>query len=72
MAIPPFVIRTGVIRRVIRLKAEVNAKYFERRCETMKFIECMIEKVIDLAGSDALATVLIKISSLYKYASLFV
>ena len=65
-------IRTGLIRRVIRLKAGVNAKYIERRCETMKFIECMIEKVIDLAGSDALATVLIKISSLYKYVGLFV
>ena len=38
----------------------------------MKFIECMIEKAIDLAGSEAFATVLIKISALYKYANLFV
>jgi len=32
----------------------------------------MIEIAIDLAGSDAFTTVLIKISSLYKYANLFV
>ena len=38
----------------------------------MNIIECMIEKAIDLAGSEAFATILIKISSLYKYASLFV
>jgi len=38
----------------------------------MKIIECMIEKAIDLAGSGAFAAVLIKISSLYKYVSLFV
>ena len=38
----------------------------------MNIIECIIEKAIDLAGSDAFATVLIKISSLYKYIGLFV
>lgn len=38
----------------------------------MNIIECMIEKAIDLAGSEAFATVLIKISSLYKYIGLFV
>lgn len=38
----------------------------------MNFIECMIEKALDMAGSDAFAAVLIKISSLYKYVSLFV
>lgn len=38
----------------------------------MNIIECMIEKAIDLSGSDAFATVLIKISSLYKYVGLFV
>lgn len=32
----------------------------------MNIIECMIEKATDLAGSEAFATVLIKISSLYK------
>lgn len=35
--------------------------------------ECTIVKVVlDLVGSDAFATVLIKLSSLYKYASIFV
>lgn len=35
--------------------------------------ECTIVKaVLDLVGSDAFATVMIRISSLYKYASLFV
>lgn len=38
----------------------------------MNIIECSIEKVIDLAGSDAFAAVMIKISSLYKYVGLFV
>lgn len=38
----------------------------------MNIIECVIERAIDLAGSDAFATVMIKVSSLYKYASLFV
>ena len=37
----------------------------------MNIIECMIEKAIDLAGSEAFA-VLIKLSSLYKYVGLFV
>ena len=47
-------------------------KNFERRCEAMNIIECVIEKAIDLAGSEAFAAVLIKISSLYKYVGLFV
>ena len=38
----------------------------------MNIIECMVEKAIDLAGSDAFAAVLIKISSLYKYVGRFV
>lgn len=38
----------------------------------MNLIECIIEKAIDLAGSDAFATALIKLSSLYKYVGLFV
>jgi len=38
----------------------------------MNIIECMIEKAIDLAGSEAFVTVLIKVSSLYKYAGFFV
>lgn len=37
----------------------------------MTFIECMIEKAIDLAGSEGFITVLIKISSLYKYSYIF-
>lgn len=38
----------------------------------MKIIECVIEKAVDLAGSDAFAAVLIKVSSLYKYVGFFV
>ena len=38
----------------------------------MNIIECVIEKAIYLAGSEAFAAVLIKISSLYKYVGLFV
>lgn len=38
----------------------------------MKIFECMIERAIDLAGSDAFAAVLIKVSSLYKYVGFFV
>lgn len=38
----------------------------------MTFIECMIEKAIDLAGSEAFVTVLIRISALYKYSYMFV
>ena len=38
----------------------------------MNIIECMIEKAIDLAGSEAFVTVLIRVSSLYKYIGLFV
>ncbi len=38
----------------------------------MNIIECVVEKAIDLAGSDAFSAVLIKISSLYKYVGLFV
>lgn len=38
----------------------------------MNIIECMIGKAVDLAGSGAFASVLIKISSLYKYVALFV
>lgn len=38
----------------------------------MTFIECVIEKAIDLAGSEAFVTVLIRISFLYKYSSIFV
>jgi hypothetical protein len=45
---------------------------FERRCEAINIIECMIEKATGLAGSDAFAAVLIKISTLYKYVGLFV
>jgi len=38
-----------------------------------KIIECTIVKaVLDLVGSDAFATIFIKVSSLYKYASIFV
>jgi hypothetical protein len=40
--------------------------------ETMKFLECIIEKAIDMAGSEAFSAVLIKISSLYKYVGFFV
>ena len=38
----------------------------------MRIIECIIEKAVDIAGSEAFIAVLIKVSSLYKYASLFV
>lgn len=38
----------------------------------MNIIEYIIEKAVDLAGSEVFATVLIKISSLYKYIGLFV
>jgi hypothetical protein len=38
----------------------------------MRFLECIIEKAIDTAGSEAFATVLIKVSSLYKYVGFFV
>ena len=38
----------------------------------MTIIECMIEKAVDLAGSEAFVSVLVRISSLYKYTSLFV
>ena len=38
----------------------------------MNIFECVIEKAMDLAGSEAFAAVLIKISSLYKYVGLFV
>ena len=47
-------------------------KNFERRCESMNIMQYALEKAIDLAGSDAFAAVLIKISSLYKYVGLFV
>lgn len=38
----------------------------------MNIIECMIERAIDLAGSDAFTTALIKVSTLYKYVGFFV
>lgn len=38
----------------------------------MEMIECIIEKAVDLAGSEAFVAVLIKVSSLYKYIGLFV
>ena len=38
----------------------------------MNIIECIIEKAIDTAGSEAFAAVLIKVSSLYKYVGFFV
>ena len=38
----------------------------------MRLLECIIEKAIDTAGSEAFAAVLIKVSSLYKYVGFFV
>ena len=38
----------------------------------MNIVECVIAKAVDLAGSNAFATILIKISSLYKYVGLLV
>jgi hypothetical protein len=40
--------------------------------EAMRIIECIIEKAVDLAGSEAFTALLIRVSSLYKYASFFV
>jgi len=38
----------------------------------MRIIECIIEKAVDLAGSEAFTALLIRVSYLYKYASFFV
>ena len=38
----------------------------------MRILECIIEKAIDLAGSEAFTAVLIRVSSLYKYVGYFV
>jgi hypothetical protein len=38
----------------------------------MNYIECIANAILDLAGRNAFAWTFIKISSLYKYASLFV
>jgi hypothetical protein len=38
----------------------------------MRIIECIIEKAVDLASSEVFTVVLIRASSLYKYASFFV
>lgn len=38
----------------------------------MRIIECIIEKAVDLAGGNLFTAVLIRISSLYKYAGFFV
>jgi hypothetical protein len=52
--------------------AKIGFQIIFKEGEAMKFIECMIERATDLAGSDAFVTVLIKVSFLYKYAGLFV
>lgn len=41
------------------------------RGEVMRFLEYIIERMVEPAGSELFAAVVIKVSSLYKYVGVF-